>query len=70
MDDMIEDIPMFWKNRVSKINRNDNIDEETMIQYKIQSVLNFIYFDGFPVDSIVEEAIISQYLKVHPSYSL
>jgi hypothetical protein len=67
---MIEDIPMFWKNRVSKINRNDNIDEETMIQYKIQSVLNFIYFDGFPVDSIVEEAIISQYLKVHPSYSL
>ena len=67
---MIEDIPLFWKHRISNINKNDNIDEEVMIQYKIQSVLNSIYYDGFPVDSNVGDAIIKQYLKSHPSYSL
>jgi hypothetical protein len=60
---MIEDIPMFWKNRISKINKNDHIDEEIMIQYRIKSMLNMICYDGYPIDDEVIEKIINLYSK-------
>lgn len=67
---MLEDIPMCWKTRISKINENKNIDDEIMIQHKIKSVLNSIYYNGFIIDEEVEFAIINQYLKPHPNYSI
>lgn len=67
---MLEDIPIFWKSRISKINKNLNIDEETALQYKIKSILNSIYYNEFTIDEEVEFAIINQYLKSHPNYSI
>lgn len=66
----LEDIPMCWRNRISEINNNVNIDEEKMIQHKIKSILNSIYYSGFTIDEEVESAIINQYLSLHPNYSI
>lgn len=66
----LEDIPMCWKHRISEINKNLNIDEEVMIQHKIKSILNSIYYNGFIVDEDVEFSIINEYLKSHPNYSI
>ena len=49
---------------------NLNIDEEVMIQHKIKSILNSIYYNGFIVDEDVEFSIINEYLKSHPNYSI
>ena len=61
---------MCWRNRISEINNNVNIDEEKMIQHKIKSILNSIYYSGFTIDEEVESAIINQYLSLHPNYSI
>jgi hypothetical protein len=64
----LEDIPYFWKSRISNINQSDNINKETMIQHRLLSILNSIYYDGYPVDKEVENAIINLYLKNHPEF--
>lgn len=66
----LEDIPNFWKSRISKINTSNNINNEKMIQHRLLSILDTIYYDGFPVDKEVEHAILNLYLKKYKEYCI
>ena len=69
----LDDIPLVWKNKISKIEINENINEEEMIQYKLKSILEMIYnHDNYNahIDKEVESKILNEYLSPHPQYSL
>jgi hypothetical protein len=66
----MEDIPDFWKSRISKTNTSDNINDEIMIQHRLLSILDTIYYNGFPVDKEVENKIINLYLKKYKDYCI
>lgn len=60
----LEDLPLVWKDRVSVVDSNPDIDETEMVQYRLKSVLEMIYTsDMFDIDKEVEEKIIKEYLK-------
>lgn len=59
----LEDIPNFWKSRISNIIDNKNVNREMMIQYRLKSILNMICYNGYPVDDEVIETIINLYAK-------
>jgi hypothetical protein len=60
----LEDLPLVWKNRISTIDSNPDIDEEEMLQYRLKSVLEMIYTsDMFIIDKEVETKILNNYLK-------
>ena len=69
----LNDIPLAWKNRISVIDSNPDVDEEEMLQYHLKSVLEMVYtnpkYDSY-IDKEVEGKIISTYLKSHPGYSI
>jgi hypothetical protein len=72
----LNEIPLFWKHRISKIDINPNIDEEEMIQYRLKSVLEMIYTDAhvYPykyhpyIDDTVKDKILNEYMKSFPQY--
>jgi hypothetical protein len=60
----LEDLPLIWKNRISFIDSNKNIDEEEMLQYRLKSILEMIHTsDYYHIDGEVEEKILNEYLK-------
>jgi hypothetical protein len=60
----LEDLPLVWKNRISSIDLNPNIDEEEMLQYRLQSVLEMVYTsEMFIIDEEVKNKILNNYLK-------
>lgn len=67
----IEEIPLFWKDRISIIDSNPNIDEEEMIQYRLKSILEMIYthpyYDPY-IDKELEIKILNKYLEQYPGY--
>lgn len=67
----LHNIPLVWKNKISVIDSNPNINEEEMLQYYLKSVLEMVYtnpkYDPY-IDKEVEEKIINIYLKDHPGY--
>jgi hypothetical protein len=67
----LEDIPLVWKDRISIIDSNSDINEEEMIQYKLKSVLEMIYtnpkYDPY-IDPEVENKILNKYLENHSEY--
>jgi hypothetical protein len=74
----LEELPLFWKNKISEIDLNPSINEEEMIQYRLKSVLEMIYTDAhvYPtkyhpyIDKELEEKILNEYLKNHPEYQI
>jgi hypothetical protein len=67
----LNDLPLIWKNRISNINSNPNINEEEMIQYRLKSILEMIYTSPeFEIDQEVETKILNYYLQSFPSYAL
>jgi len=60
-----EDIPKFWIPKISCINRNSNIDRELMIQYRLKSILNSIYYNGFPINEELEEKILQYHINYY-----
>ena len=69
----LEDIPLFWKDRIIEIDENPNIDEEEMIQHKLQSILEMIYFDqryNPYIEKEVEQKVLNTCLKTHKQYNL
>ena len=69
----LDDIPLFWKDRIIEIDSNKDINEEEMIQYKLQSILQMIYSDSRYnpyIDKEVEQKVLSTYLKTHKQYNL
>lgn len=60
----LEDLPLVWKNRISIVDSNPDIDETEMIQYRLKSVLEMMYTSNlFEIDKEVEEKVINEYLK-------
>ena len=67
----LEDLPLVWKNRISVIDSNHNIDEEEMIQYRLKSILEMIYTsEYFIVDDELKDKILNEYLKNYPQYQI
>jgi hypothetical protein len=67
----LEDLPLVWKDRISEIDSNPDIDREEMIQYRLKSILEMIYTSPYyVVDKEVEEKIINEYLKNYPEYQI
>jgi hypothetical protein len=69
----LEDIPLFWKDKIEKIDTNQNINEELNIQYSLYSVLNMIYSDARYnpyIDEEVKDKVLNTYLQTHQKYSL
>jgi hypothetical protein len=69
----LEDLPLVWKNRISIIDSNPDIDEEEMIQYCLKSILEMIYthpkYDQYLEDKL-KDNILSKYLENYPQYKL
>jgi hypothetical protein len=74
----LEELPLFWKDKISIIDSNPLIDEEEMIQYRLKSVLEMIYTDAhvYPakyhslIDKELETKILNEYLKHYPQYQI
>jgi len=69
----LEDIPLFWKNKIIEIDKNPNINEEEMIQHKLQSILQMMYFDqryNPYIEKEVEQKVLNTYLRTHKQYNL
>jgi hypothetical protein len=67
----LNEIPLFWKSRISKIDSNPNIDEEKMVQYRLKSVLEMIYTHPYYepyIDKELENKILNKYLENYPGY--
>jgi len=69
----LEDLPLVWKNRISIIDSNPDINEEEMIQYHLKSILEMIYthpkYDQYLEDKL-KDNILSKYLENYPQYKL
>jgi len=67
----LENIPLAWKNRISVVDSNPNIDKEEMIQYHLKSVLEMVYtnpkYDPY-IEQELEDKIISKYLETYSGY--
>jgi hypothetical protein len=74
----LEEIPLFWKNKISEMDINPNIDEEEIIQYRLKSILEMIYTDAhvYPhkyhqyIDQELINKILNEYLKLYPEYQI
>jgi len=67
----LNEIPLFWKSRISKIDSNPNIDEEEMVQYRLKSILEMIYTHPYYepyIDKELENKILNKYLENYPGY--
>jgi hypothetical protein len=69
----LEDIPLFWKNRISEIDINNKINEEEMIQYRLHSIQQMVYSDTrynpYIEDGVIQK-IFNTHLQNHPQYKL
>jgi hypothetical protein len=67
----LNDLPLVWKDKISVIDSNPDIDEEEMLQYRLKSILEMIYTsEYYIVDKEVEEKILNEYLKNYPEYQI
>ena len=67
----VEDIPLFWKDRVVEMDINSYINKEELIQHRLYNVLQMIYSDeryNPYIDSEVQERIIKAYIKTYKEY--
>ncbi len=67
----LEDLPLVWKDKISVVDSNPDIDEIEMIQYRLKSILEMIHTsEQYQVDKEVEEKILNEYLKNYPKYQI
>jgi len=69
----LEELPLFWKCRISEIDSNPNIDNEEMIQYCLKAVLEMIYTHPYYepyIDKELEIKILNKYLENYPEYKI
>jgi hypothetical protein len=74
----LEELPLFWKHRISEIDINPNIDEEELIQYRLKNILEMIYTNAhiYPskyhsyIDDAVKDKILNEYLRYYPQYQI
>ncbi len=75
IDDKItlKDIPLFWKDRISKLDICDGIDEQELMQHRLLSVLKMIYSDNRyneKIDVDLKDKVLEQYLQTYDQYKL
>ena len=69
----IEELPIFWKNRITDIDINHNIDKELLVQYRLKSVLEMIYTSENHnpyIEQQLENKILDKYIKLFPEFAL
>lgn len=67
----LREIPLFWKDKISEIDINPNIDEAEMLQYRLKTILEMIYTSpNHPIDKELEIKILNEYLNQYPEYKL
>jgi|TARA_R110002050_G_scaffold32108_1_gene82789 hypothetical protein len=60
----LEDLPLVWKSKISKVDSNPNLDEEELTQYRLKSILETIHTNSqLLIDGNVETQILNNYLK-------
>lgn len=70
---LVEDIPLFWKDKIIEIDKNKEVDEELMIQYRLGSILSMVYSDeryNSYIDKQTENKVLNQYLNNYKQYKL
>lgn len=69
----LEELPLFWKNRITEIDINPSIDKEELVQYRLKSILEMIYtsenHNSF-IESQLESNILNEYMKLFPEFSI
>ena len=75
VDDKItlDDLPLFWKEKIIDVDINSNINEEEMIQHKLQYRLQMVYSDeryNPYVDDEIQQKVLDTYLLTHKQYKL
>lgn len=69
----LDDLPIFWKDRIREIDINKNLDEEEFIQHRLYSVLKMIYSDprySTHIDKQVELNVLKSHIKIYKQYEL
>lgn len=69
----LDDIPLFWKHKIVEIDSNPKINEEEMIQYKLQSILKMVYSDqryNLYIDDETQQKVLNTYLLTHKQYRI
>jgi len=69
----LQDLPLVWKNRISVIDSNPEINEEEMLQYRLKSVLEMIYTNEHYnpyIDKELEVKILNKYLENYPEFKI
>jgi hypothetical protein len=69
----LDDIPLFWKNRISEVDIKEDIDEEELIRYRLQSVLEMMYSDprySTHIDKEIELNVLKNHIKTYTQYEL
>ena len=69
----LEDLPLFWRGKISFIDSNPDINEEEMIQYKLQSRLQMVYSDeryNPYIDDELQQKVLDTYLLTHKQYKI
>jgi hypothetical protein len=67
----LRELPLVWKDKISKIDSNCDIDEEEMLMYRLKSILEMIYTNPYydiHIDKEVEIKIINKYLENYKKY--
>ena len=60
----LNDLPLIWKDKISVIDSNLNINEEEMVQYRLKAIFDMMYTSPYYViDKEVEEKVFNNYLK-------
>jgi hypothetical protein len=69
----LQDLPLVWKNKISVIDSNPNIDEDEMLQYRLKSILEMIYTNEYYnhyIDKELEIKILNKHLENHPEFTI
>ena len=70
---LLHDIPVFWKDRISKTDINKKTNEQNQMQHRLLAVLKMIYSDNRYNQHIcdsLKESILGEYLKTYKQYKL
>jgi hypothetical protein len=60
----LNDLPLIWKNKISTIDSNPDIDEGEMLEYRLRAVFDMVYTSPYYIiDKEVEDKILNEYLK-------
>jgi hypothetical protein len=74
----LTELPVFWKDKITEIDINPEIDEEEMIQYRLKAILETVYSSAhvYPhkyhqyIDQQLVDNILNQYISQYPNYQI